>query len=71
MPWRIMVKLRVSTLAGFEGATKLYLNTVAPATLRERLVPRLLELRATGTVSGDLAIGGEADIRPDPLPQPG
>jgi len=67
MPWRIMVKLRLSTLAGFEGATKIYLNTIAPATLHGRIVPRLLELREAGLISGDLAIAEEARLRPDPL----
>ena len=26
MPWRTVLKWRVSTLAGFEGGTKIYLN---------------------------------------------
>jgi galactose-1-phosphate uridylyltransferase len=30
MPWRIVLKWRVSTLAGFEGGTKIYLNTIDP-----------------------------------------
>nr|WP_231979898.1 DUF4921 family protein [Tessaracoccus coleopterorum] len=67
MPWRIMVKLRVSTLAGFEGATKIYLNTIAPATLHGRIVPRLFQLREAGLIPGDLAIAEEARLRPDPL----
>ena len=67
MPWRIMLKWRISTLAGFEGATKIYLNTIAPGTLRERVVSRLLELRDQGSVAGGLAIGDEVATVENPL----
>ncbi len=59
MPWRIVLKWRVSTLAGFEGDTKVYVNTIDPYTLRDRAVARLGELRAAGLVA-DLRIGDEA-----------
>ena len=58
MPWRIVLKWRVSTLAGFEGDTKVYVNTIDPYTLRERAVARLAQLRAAGLVA-DLRIGDE------------
>ncbi|AQP49751.1 DUF4921 family protein [Tessaracoccus flavescens] len=67
MPWRIMLKWRVSTLAGFEGASKIYLNTIAPGTIRSRVVERLLLLRADGLIAPGLTIADEADLRPDPL----
>ncbi|MFT3859900.1 DUF4921 family protein [Micropruina sp.] len=67
MPWRIVLKWRISTLAGFEGATKIYLNTLDPWALRDRLVPRLLELRDEGRISPDLRIGNEAECRPNSL----
>lgn len=67
MPWRIMLKWRVSTLAGFEGGTKIYLNTIDPWSLRDRVVPRLLELRETGAIATDLAIGSEATCAPSSL----
>lgn len=67
MPWRVMLKWRVSTLAGFEGATKIYLNTIAPTTLRDRVVTSLLELRERGAIAGGLAIATEAQTRPNPL----
>ncbi|AQP47360.1 DUF4921 domain-containing protein [Tessaracoccus aquimaris] len=67
MPWRIMLKWRVSTLAGFEGATKIYLNTIAPGTLRARVVARLVELREQGRIAAGLRLADEADLRPDPL----
>ena len=51
MPWRIVLKWRVSTLAGFEGGTKIYLNTIDPWTLRDRVVPRLYALRAEGRIA--------------------
>lgn len=67
MPWRVMLKWRVSTLAGFEGATKIYLNTVAPGTLRDRVVSRLRRLRADGLVAPELAIAEEVTLPPNPL----
>ncbi len=67
MPWRIMLKWRVSTLAGFEGATRIYLNTIAPGTLRARVVARLVELREQGRIAAGLRLADEADLRPDPL----
>ena len=67
MPWRVMLKWRVSTLAGFEGATKIYLNTIAPTVLRDRVVAKLLDLRDAGHVSQDLKIATETECRPNPL----
>lgn len=52
MPWRVMLKWRISTVAGFEGGTKIYVNTIDPQTMRDRLVPRLFELRAQGRIGG-------------------
>lgn len=63
MPWRVLLKWRVSTLAGFEGATRIYLNTISPASLRDRVVGRLTELRATGRLADGVLIGGEARPR--------
>ncbi len=67
VPWRIMLKWRVSTIAGFEGATKIYLNTIDPATVRARVLPRLFDLRSRGHVAPDLRIGDECAPTPDPL----
>lgn len=67
MPWRVMLKWRVSTLAGFEGATKIYLNTVDPKTVRDRVVDRLFALRDQGLVSRDIQIAFEAPCRPNSL----
>ncbi len=49
-PWRILIKLRISTLAGFEGGTKIYLNTISPSDLRDRVVSQLYPLRESGHV---------------------
>jgi galactose-1-phosphate uridylyltransferase len=67
MPWRIVLKWRISTVAGFEGATKIYLNTIDPYALRDRLVPELFRLRAAGAIAPEIRIATEASCRPNPL----
>lgn len=67
MPWRVMLKWRISTLAGFEGATKIYLNTITPIMLRDRVVERLFALRTERKVADDLQIAFEAPCRPNSL----
>ena len=59
MPWRILLKWRVSTLAGFEGGSKIYVNTIDPWSLRDRVVPQLLELRAEGKLARNINIATE------------
>ncbi|MDR1449128.1 MAG: DUF4921 family protein [Propionibacteriaceae bacterium] len=66
LPWRINVKWRLSTPAGFEGGTKVYVNTVSPAALRGLLIPRLHTLRREGRL-GPLRIGAECGTAPNPL----
>ncbi|MGD7732121.1 DUF4921 family protein [Propionibacteriaceae bacterium G57] len=51
IPWHINIKWRISTLAGFEGGTKIYLNTIDPWTIRDRVVARLHELQAVGAIA--------------------
>lgn len=41
MPWRINIKWRISTLAGFEGGTKININTLSPYDVRDRALSRL------------------------------
>lgn len=67
MPWRVMLKWRVSTLAGFEGATKIYLNTITPIMLRDRVVERLFALRADRRIAEGLHVAFEAPCRPNSL----
>ena len=63
MPWRIVLKWRISNPAGFEGATGIYVNTIDPWTLRDRVAARLAELRAEGLIA-DMALGAECgDVR--------
>lgn len=62
MPWRIMLKWRVSTLAGFEGGTKVYVNTISPWNLRDRVVTQLYALRDQGRISQDIRIATECTI---------
>ena len=67
MPWRVLVKWRVSTLAGFEGGTKIYVNTIDPWTLRDRVVPQLLDLRAQGAIAQDINIATACSCRVNSL----
>jgi galactose-1-phosphate uridylyltransferase len=66
MPWRINLKWRVSTLAGFEGGTKINVNTISPFSLRDRMVGALRQLREAGRI-GVMAIGDECSHRPGAL----
>ncbi|NLW14191.1 MAG: DUF4921 family protein [Trueperella sp.] len=67
MPWRILLKWRVSTLAGFEGGSKIYVNTIDPWSLRNRVVPRLLELRAEGKLARNINIATECSCEVNAL----
>ena len=63
MPWRIVLKWRISNPAGFEGATGIFVNTIDPWTLRDRVAARLTELRAEGRIA-EMALGAECgDVR--------
>ncbi|OKL53258.1 DUF4921 domain-containing protein [Bowdeniella nasicola] len=57
MPWRVMLKWRVSTLAGFEGGTKINVNTIDPFTLAARALQRLEDNR--DQIAPTIAIGPE------------
>lgn len=56
MPLRAVLKWRISTLAGFEGGTQIYVNTIDPWSVRDRAVTRLRELAAQGAISRRLEI---------------
>ncbi|MDR0489232.1 MAG: DUF4921 family protein [Propionibacteriaceae bacterium] len=66
MPWRINIKWRISTVAGFEGDTKIYINTMSPQQIRNTVTTRLLELRKEGMID-DIRIGDECSGAPNPL----
>ncbi|HEX2704915.1 MAG TPA: DUF4921 family protein [Candidatus Lustribacter sp.] len=51
MPWRFLLKWRLSTSAGFEGGTGIYINTIDPWQLRERVVRRLVALQRSGRLA--------------------
>ena len=58
MPWRIVLKWRISVPAGFEGGTKIYVNTIDPWTLRDRMLAALHTLRRDRRIA-PLRIGDE------------
>ncbi|MDO4258191.1 MAG: DUF4921 family protein [Actinomycetaceae bacterium] len=66
MRWRILLKWRISTIAGFEGGTRIYLNTIDPWTVRDRVVERLLDMRERGEIA-PMKIGDECRATPDLL----
>jgi galactose-1-phosphate uridylyltransferase len=59
MPWRVVLKWRISIPAGFEGGTKIYVNTIDPWELRRRVVEQLHALRSDGRIAAGLRIGDE------------
>ncbi|ALJ19736.1 DUF4921 family protein [Microbacterium sp. No. 7] len=59
MPWRIVLKWRISTPAGFEGVTKVFVNTIDPWELQRRAVEALTRLRAEGRIAHGIRIGSE------------
>lgn len=61
--WRILLKWRISTLAGFEGGTRIYLNTIDPWGICQRLLPRLQQLREAKQIA-PMLIGSETHITP-------
>lgn len=63
VPWHINLKWRVSTLAGFEGGTKVYLNTIDPWHLRDRLVPELHVLRREGRLAEGILLDEQCPAR--------
>ena len=67
MPWRVVIKWRSSTLAGFEGSTKVYLNTLSPENLRDRVSSRLVELRDAGKLADSVRIAGQLTYRRNSL----
>ena len=66
-PWRVMIKLRVSTLAGFEGGTKVYINTISPWGLRDRIVDAMFRLRERGKIASGIAIATECELKRNSL----
>lgn len=66
MRWRVLLKWRISTLAGFEGGSRIYLNTIDPWHVQKRVTERLKELRSEGRLA-PLRIGKECSVSPSLL----
>lgn len=67
VPWHILIKWRISNPAGFEAVTKIFVNTVDPWTLRDRIVNRLFELRKEEKLAKGIKIAAECDCIPNCL----
>ncbi|MGD9638130.1 MAG: DUF4921 family protein [Alphaproteobacteria bacterium] len=66
MPWHILIKWRISNPAGFEAVTKIFVNTIEPWTLRDKVVPKLFSLRKAGKIAR-MKIAMECDCVPNCL----
>ena len=67
VPWHILIKWRISNPAGFEAVTKIFVNTVDPWSLRDRIVGRLFELRKEEKIAKGIKIAAECDCTPNCL----
>ncbi len=56
IPLRAVLKWRVSTLAGFEGGTKIYVTTLDPWAMHDRVIRRLRELAGSGQLSTSIKV---------------
>ena len=66
MPWHVLLKLRMNVPAGFEGGTSIYINPLTPTDLRDKLVPRLYELRNDKKIAS-FNIAEECTLPPNPM----
>ncbi len=66
MPWHVLIKWRINVTAGFEGGTSIFINPMTPVELRDRMVPQLYALRASGAIKG-MRIAEECHLPPNPL----
>jgi galactose-1-phosphate uridylyltransferase len=66
VPWHILLKWRLNVPAGFEGNTEIYINTLEPWALRDKMVLALLEAREKGKVDS-IRIGEQCRIKPNCL----
>ena len=67
MPWRIMIKWRISNLAGFEGGTKIYINTLSPWDIRDKVVTAMYSLRDAGKIAPSIRIATECQAERNSL----
>lgn len=66
MPWHILLRLRVNVPAGFEGGTGIYINPLTPVDLRDKIVPKLYQLRNEGKIQVS-SLAEECSVVPNPL----
>ena len=66
IPWHILIRWRTSNPAGFEGGTRIYVNPVSPKELRDKIVPRLFELKNQGKIE-TFPIAWECPCEPNSL----
>nr|VFJ61621.1 MAG: Galactose-1-phosphate uridylyltransferase [Candidatus Kentron sp. FW] len=66
IPWHILIRWRTSNPAGFEGGTRIYVNPVSPEGLRDKIVPRLFELKNQGKIE-NFPVAFECPCRPNSL----
>jgi galactose-1-phosphate uridylyltransferase len=66
MPWHVLIKWRINVTAGFEGGTSIFINPMTPIELRDRLVPRLYQLRDEGKIA-PIRLAEECRVDPNPL----
>lgn len=67
VPWHIYIKWRINNPAGFEGGTRIYINPMSPFELRDRMVTRLYQIRASGRLAAGIRIAEECSIEPNAL----
>ena len=67
MPWKVLIKWRINIPAGFEGNTSIYINPVSPIQLRDKMVPRLYEVRNQGLIAKGISIAEECACKPNSL----
>lgn len=67
IPWHICVKLRVTTPAGFEGNTKIYINPIHPQKLASEIISLMEKKRAQGLICKNIRIGKEIKKKPNML----
>lgn len=63
MPLRVVIKWRISTLAGFEGGSKININTIDPWTMRDRSVAALEAARAEDRIA-PMSLGQDCPAEP-------
>ena len=63
MRMRILIKWRISTIAGFEGGTRIYLNTIDPWSVHQRMLERLVVMRDECSIA-PMKLGEECKVTP-------